>query len=77
MLQTRELQLGLVPGAGGWQAADPAVGDGLSDSTSWLFETSQYCGSLEPGFHVSEHAAIDLDRSALAVQDLGCDQPTN
>jgi hypothetical protein len=77
MLHTRELQLGLVPGAEGWQAADPAVGDGPSDSTSWLFRMSQYCGSLGPGFHVSEHAAIDLDRSALAVQDPGCDQLTN
>jgi hypothetical protein len=29
--------------------ADPVVGDGLSDPTSWPFKTSQYCGSLGPG----------------------------
>ena len=68
MLHTGELQPGLVPGAGGWQAADPAVGEGypiLPRGLSRRYNTADHSGRE---LHVSEHAAIDLDRSALAVQ---------
>jgi hypothetical protein len=77
MLHTRELQLGLVPGREVGRRLIQLLEMGypiLPRGLSRRYNIADHSGRE---LHVSEHAAIDLDRGALAVQDLGCDQSTN
>jgi hypothetical protein len=77
MLHTRELQLGLVPGREVGRRLIQPLEMGYPILPRDLSRSHNIADHSGRELHVSENAAIDLDRGTLAVQDLGCDQSTN
>ena len=69
MLHTRELQLGLVPGREVGRRLIQLLEMGYPILPRGLSRRHNIADHSGRELHVSEHAAIDLDRGALAVQE--------